>query len=64
MMRRIAAGSYSFQPHEVLAMSPEAKDIVEKMLTRNSGERLDAIALLKHEWFADLRSNVDESVLI
>jgi serine/threonine protein kinase len=63
MMRRIAAGSYSFQPHEVLAISPEAKDIVSKMLTRNSGDRLDAGELLGHEWFDDLRSILDESVL-
>ncbi|KAI8916074.1 kinase-like domain-containing protein [Gorgonomyces haynaldii] len=58
MLRRIASASYSFSEKEIQVLSPEARDVVSQMLTRNAANRPTAYELLKHPWFENVQSPV------
>lgn len=48
---KIKKGVYSFSQKEWKKVSPEAKDLISKMLEKNTKKRLTAAECLEHDWF-------------
>ena len=48
----ILQGKIEFDEKEWSKISPEAKDLIRKLLTKNEKQRLSAEEALKHPWFS------------
>ncbi|XP_038587084.1 calcium/calmodulin-dependent protein kinase type II delta 1 chain isoform X5 [Micropterus salmoides] len=57
LYQQIKAGAYDFPSPEWDTVTPEAKDLINKMLTINPGKRVTATDALKHPWICQ-RSTV------
>ncbi|XP_042652199.1 calcium/calmodulin-dependent protein kinase type II subunit delta isoform X6 [Tyto alba] len=57
LYQQIKAGAYDFPSPEWDTVTPEAKDLINKMLTINPGKRITASEALKHPWICQ-RSTV------
>ncbi|KAM3831473.1 calcium/calmodulin-dependent protein kinase type II subunit delta isoform 2-T2 [Vipera latastei] len=57
LYQQIKAGAYDFPSPEWDTVTPEAKDLINKMLTINPGKRIHASEALKHPWICQ-RSTV------
>uniref|UniRef100_A0A8C6VLX2 calcium/calmodulin-dependent protein kinase n=1 Tax=Naja naja TaxID=35670 RepID=A0A8C6VLX2_NAJNA len=57
LYQQIKAGAYDFPSPEWDTVTPEAKDLINKMLTINPGKRINASEALKHPWICQ-RSTV------
>uniref|UniRef100_A0A8C5BRF3 calcium/calmodulin-dependent protein kinase n=1 Tax=Gadus morhua TaxID=8049 RepID=A0A8C5BRF3_GADMO len=52
LYQQIKAGAYDFPSPEWDTVTPEAKDLINKMLTINPGKRITAAEALKHPWIS------------
>ncbi|OXB84819.1 UNVERIFIED_CONTAM: hypothetical protein H355_015941, partial [Colinus virginianus] len=50
LYQQIKAGAYDFPSPEWDTVTPEAKDLINKMLTINPAKRITASEALKHPW--------------
>ncbi|XP_026553957.1 calcium/calmodulin-dependent protein kinase type II subunit delta isoform X1 [Pseudonaja textilis] len=57
LYQQIKAGAYDFPSPEWDTVTPEAKDLINKMLTINPAKRINASEALKHPWICQ-RSTV------
>ncbi|XP_069848797.1 calcium/calmodulin-dependent protein kinase type II delta chain-like, partial [Dipodomys merriami] len=57
LYQQIKAGAYDFPSPEWDTVTPEAKDLINKMLTINPAKRITASEALKHPWICQ-RSTV------
>ncbi|XP_043917524.1 calcium/calmodulin-dependent protein kinase type II subunit delta isoform X3 [Protopterus annectens] len=57
LYQQIKAGAYDFPSPEWDTVTPEAKDLINKMLTINPAKRISATEALKHPWICQ-RSTV------
>ncbi|XP_052457193.1 calcium/calmodulin-dependent protein kinase type II delta 1 chain isoform X5 [Carassius gibelio] len=57
LYQQIKAGAYDFPSPEWDTVTPEAKDLINKMLTLNPAKRITAAEALKHPWICQ-RSTV------
>ncbi|XP_070613962.1 calcium/calmodulin-dependent protein kinase type II subunit delta isoform X9 [Erythrolamprus reginae] len=57
LYQQIKAGAYDFPSPEWDTVTPEAKDLINKMLTINPAKRINATEALKHPWICQ-RSTV------
>ncbi|XP_033015909.1 calcium/calmodulin-dependent protein kinase type II subunit delta isoform X4 [Lacerta agilis] len=57
LYQQIKAGAYDFPSPEWDTVTPEAKDLINKMLTINPAKRINACEALKHPWICQ-RSTV------
>nr|KAJ3418897.1 NUAK SNF1-like kinase 1 [Polyrhizophydium stewartii] len=54
MFHRIAVGTYKYTQDEMAYLSPEARDLVALLLTRDAARRPRTRHLLAHPWFHDV----------
>ncbi|KAI4569975.1 hypothetical protein MJT46_007269 [Ovis ammon polii x Ovis aries] len=54
LYQQIKAGAYDFPSPEWDTVTPEAKDLINKMLTINPSKRITAAEALKHPWISDI----------
>ncbi|KAF7252383.1 Calcium/calmodulin-dependent protein kinase type II subunit delta, partial [Varanus komodoensis] len=60
LYQQIKAGAYDFPSPEWDTVTPEAKDLINKMLTINPAKRINASEALKHPWICGVKwSNRD-----
>jgi len=59
LKKKILAGKYNFPEAEWSKISPEAIDLVQKLLTIDSTQRLSADEALQHPWIANI--NISQS---
>uniref|UniRef100_A0A6Q2WX85 calcium/calmodulin-dependent protein kinase n=1 Tax=Esox lucius TaxID=8010 RepID=A0A6Q2WX85_ESOLU len=52
LYQQIKAGAYDFPSPEWDTVTPEAKDLINKMLTINPAKRITASEVLKHPWIS------------
>nr|XP_055036321.1 calcium/calmodulin-dependent protein kinase type II subunit alpha isoform X4 [Misgurnus anguillicaudatus] len=52
LYQQIKAGAYDFPSPEWDTVTPEAKDLINKMLTMNPSKRITAADALKHPWIS------------
>uniref|UniRef100_A0A671NQ67 calcium/calmodulin-dependent protein kinase n=1 Tax=Sinocyclocheilus anshuiensis TaxID=1608454 RepID=A0A671NQ67_9TELE len=52
LYQQIKAGAYDFPSPEWDTVTPEAKDLINKMLTINPSKRITAAEVLKHPWIS------------
>ncbi|XP_007906338.1 calcium/calmodulin-dependent protein kinase type II subunit alpha isoform X3 [Callorhinchus milii] len=52
LYQQIKAGAYDFPSPEWDTVTPEAKDLINKMLTINPSKRISAAEVLKHPWIS------------
>ncbi|XP_064423040.1 calcium/calmodulin-dependent protein kinase type II subunit alpha isoform X5 [Latimeria chalumnae] len=52
LYQQIKAGAYDFPSPEWDTVTPEAKDLINKMLTINPAKRITAAEVLKHPWIS------------
>uniref|UniRef100_A0ACB8EIE0 Calcium/calmodulin-dependent protein kinase type II subunit alpha n=1 Tax=Sphaerodactylus townsendi TaxID=933632 RepID=A0ACB8EIE0_9SAUR len=52
LYQQIKAGAYDFPSPEWDTVTPEAKDLINKMLTINPSKRITAAEALKHPWIS------------
>uniref|UniRef100_A0A8C6L354 calcium/calmodulin-dependent protein kinase n=1 Tax=Nothobranchius furzeri TaxID=105023 RepID=A0A8C6L354_NOTFU len=52
LYQQIKAGAYDFPSPEWDTVTPEAKDLINKMLTINPAKRISATEALKHPWIS------------
>ncbi|XP_077596405.1 calcium/calmodulin-dependent protein kinase type II subunit alpha isoform X1 [Stigmatopora nigra] len=52
LYQQIKAGAYDFPSPEWDTVTPEAKDLINKMLTINPSKRISAAEALKHPWIS------------
>ncbi|MEQ2291620.1 Calcium/calmodulin-dependent protein kinase type II subunit alpha, partial [Ameca splendens] len=52
LYQQIKAGAYDFPSPEWDTVTPEAKDLINKMLTINPAKRITAAEALKHPWIS------------
>ncbi|XP_061659497.1 calcium/calmodulin-dependent protein kinase type II subunit alpha isoform X2 [Syngnathoides biaculeatus] len=52
LYQQIKAGAYDFPSPEWDTVTPEAKDLINKMLTINPAKRISAAEALKHPWIS------------
>ncbi|XP_061607465.1 calcium/calmodulin-dependent protein kinase type II subunit alpha isoform X4 [Phyllopteryx taeniolatus] len=52
LYQQIKAGAYDFPSPEWDTVTPEAKDLINKMLTINPAKRISAAEVLKHPWIS------------
>ncbi|XP_060791275.1 calcium/calmodulin-dependent protein kinase type II subunit alpha isoform X1 [Neoarius graeffei] len=52
LYQQIKAGAYDFPSPEWDTVTPEAKDLINKMLTINPAKRITAVEALKHPWIS------------
>uniref|UniRef100_A0A4W5KTV8 Protein kinase domain-containing protein n=1 Tax=Hucho hucho TaxID=62062 RepID=A0A4W5KTV8_9TELE len=57
LYQQIKAGAYDFPSPEWDTVTPDAKDLINKMLTINPGKRITTAEALKHPWICQ-RSTV------
>uniref|UniRef100_A0A671QMA4 Protein kinase domain-containing protein n=1 Tax=Sinocyclocheilus anshuiensis TaxID=1608454 RepID=A0A671QMA4_9TELE len=50
LYQQIKAGAYDFPSPEWDTVTPDAKDLINKMLTINPSKRITAAEALKHPW--------------
>jgi len=53
LFHSIQEGSYEFPDAEWVAMSPEARDLISKLLVKDARQRLSAQMVLAHTWVSD-----------
>ncbi|KAF5913292.1 hypothetical protein HPG69_016908 [Diceros bicornis minor] len=61
LYQQIKAGAYDFPSPEWDTVTPEAKDLINKMLTINPSKRITAAEALKHPWISVSRPQLDPS---
>lgn len=62
ILKAVVDGQYTFKPTKWSRVSEEAQDLISKMLTYNSGDRISAADALDHEWFKKFDNGELESV--
>jgi calcium-dependent protein kinase len=62
ILKRIRAGKYTFPDQEWAAITPDAKDLINKMLTYEPEKRLSAEKSLKHFWLENVSTMDEKSV--
>ena len=50
IIANVKRGNWEFRGHNWADISPEAKDLVSKLMTKNVNERLTAVGALAHPW--------------
>lgn len=58
IMKKVEVGKYDIDHGVWKSISPEAKDLVKKLLTYDASERISAEDALKHKWISD-NSSID-----
>lgn len=59
IFKKIKKGEFKF-PEKITQISPDAKDLIIKMLTMDPNMRPTAQECLKHTWFSKMRTNDEE----
>jgi len=50
IMRKVKRGTWDFKGEVWESISPEAKDLIEKLMEKDVGKRIDAVTALAHPW--------------
>ena len=66
ILKKVRSGKFSFSHKVWKKISPQAKDLISKMLTINYNERISAQQALKHDWMINANANeeLDEEVIM
>lgn len=63
-MRKILQGEFEFVAPFFDNVSPQAKDLIKRMLVVDPTKRLSAIELLKHPWFNDIMDDTEDAPIL
>lgn len=59
LIQTIKKGEYTFQSDEWFKVSPEAKNLIQKLIVVDPKKRLIPSTALKHKWLADAPSELE-----
>ena len=56
IIEKIKKGSYDLKSHPFDTLSANAKDLIQKLLTKDVNQRISAVEALNHPWFEEQKS--------
>ena len=59
MFEKVRKGKYDKPPGNFKMVSAECKDLIDKLLVVDPGQRLCGIEALKHPWFSKFAENAE-----
>lgn len=57
MFKKIKSANYHFRHKEFDMVSPECKDLIQKLLVVDPRKRLSGPDAIKHPWFSKMKSS-------